>query len=148
MGGSEVLRASAGPTKNRVSRKSHFFAFVLLFELIFVLRCLLWEVFGTPQGAPGLPSESWGGSRCHFGTPTGCPKSILFVLDWLCGATLSPRGLLVRFRHTFLRFYQAKVHFVKKSIAFTCIGAILSVCYAGKNAIYKKDIIFTCITDT
>ena len=38
----------------------------------------------------------------------------------------------------FFTFYQAKVQFAKKNINFTCIRAILGVCYAGKSAILKK----------
>ena len=64
--------------KKSCFEKTAFFAFVLLFESIFVLRCLLRGAFGKPEGGLGLSSESWGAPRSHFGTSKGCPKSSLF----------------------------------------------------------------------
>ena len=38
----------------------------------------------------------------------------------------------------FSRFCLAKVQFAKKYYRFTCIRAILNVCYAGKSATFKR----------
>ena len=58
---------------------------------------------------------------------------------WVCTEVHEdPRGALELDFLCFFRFCQAKVQFSNKSTNFTCITAMLGVCYAGKNAIFKN----------
>ena len=133
-----MLRASAGPIKNRVLRKSLFFALVIYFASILVLRWLLWEVLGRPQGALRLPRGALGSPKVPFWDPHGLSKwgpfSLLAGFGGPGGFERPPGPIFV----CFLWFYQAKLQFSKKNISFTYKRAILGACYAGKSAILKK----------
>ena len=77
-GRSQVLRASAGPMKNRVLRKSQFFVLVIYFEPILMLRWFHWEVLGRPQGAPDVPRGGLGRLKVPFWDLQGLSKWVPF----------------------------------------------------------------------
>ena len=83
-----------------------------------------WRLLDAPLGlllaALGAPWGFW----CLSGSPLDCRRGARALRDSKCC--------------DFLWFYQAKVQFLKKNINFTCIRAMLGVCYAGKTPIFKK----------
>ena len=108
-----MLRASAGPIKNRVLRKSPFFALVIYFASILVLRWLLWEVLGRPPGAFRFQGTPWEAARYLFGTSTGSPNGGLFRSWRALGDQGALRGLLGRFLSIF-NVLPGKIAFLKK----------------------------------
>ena len=90
-----------------------------------------WDTKGRPEGSWTLlwgsfwqPWERLEASWCLSGAPLDCRRGARALRDSIfCD---------------FLWFYQAKVQFLKKNINFTCIRAMLGVCYAGKSPIFKK----------
>ena len=86
------------------------------------------------RGAPRRPLEAALGSLLATLGGTGNILRFLWVFSSTPGESIptiwGPQGVIF---NDFSRFYEAKVHFAKKYIAFPCIRAILSVCYAGKS---------------
>ena len=94
-----------------------------------------WET----RGAPRRPLEAALGSLLATLGGTWNILRFLWVFSSTPGESIftiwGSQGAIF---NDFSRFYQAKVQFAKKYIIFTCIRAILSVCYSGKSAISKK----------
>ena len=86
----------------------------------------------------GRPEDSWRhlwGSFWRLLEGLGSSWGPLWVLT---GLHEHPWGALGLDFLCFFTFYQANVQFSKKNTNFTCIRAMLGVCYAGKNAIFKN----------